>query len=280
MASAVVAASFEPKAHAFTVTRSIVAAKSVGHTSLVFRVDYDDGTRVALKPRSRRGKDRFRGEIAAFRLSRALGLDNVPEARFERIVAAELVRALGGESTPGGKLAAAELVVDGNGRSHAALIDWVPKLEYLALEKDGARDAALRERKDGRATEVASQLADLVVFDFITGNWDRWSGGNVGFVSESKRVVFVDNDGAFFDPVPKDALARQLRILKGLEFLPTGLVARARSFDDATLAAALGDEAPGDALLTASVRKAILERIAIILEVAEARLAKAAPLKD
>ena len=34
----------------------------------------------------------------------------------------------------------------------------------------------------------------------VTGNWDRWSGGNVGLDRARMRLhLFIDNDGAFFE---------------------------------------------------------------------------------
>ena len=40
----------------------------------------------------------------------------------------------------------------------------------------------------------------MIVFDYLTANWDRWSGGNVAEDSANGKLLFVDNDGAFYDP--------------------------------------------------------------------------------
>ncbi|MEO8878706.1 MAG: hypothetical protein ABI461_24160, partial [Polyangiaceae bacterium] len=55
-----------------------VHGKSIGHTSVVFKLGLAGGLDAAYKPRSHVGGERFRGEIAAYRIARAWGLDNVP----------------------------------------------------------------------------------------------------------------------------------------------------------------------------------------------------------
>src|SRR6478735_5009080 len=61
-------------------SRDPIGGKSIGHTSVVFKVKLEGGLDAAFKPRSRRGNGRYRGEVAAYRLARALDLDNVPRA--------------------------------------------------------------------------------------------------------------------------------------------------------------------------------------------------------
>src|SRR5580700_10938504 len=72
-----------------------VAATSIGHTSYVLKLRLSDGAKAAFKPRSKLplGDHRYRGEIAAYRLARALGLDNVPPA-FPRAFDAATLRSL------------------------------------------------------------------------------------------------------------------------------------------------------------------------------------------
>ena len=69
------------------------AAKSIGHTSVVFKIELTTGKKAAFKPASRRGPIRYKGEIAARRLAVALGLANVPRAFFRTLEAAKLAGA-------------------------------------------------------------------------------------------------------------------------------------------------------------------------------------------
>ena len=64
--------------------------RSVGHTSVVFKLEFSTGSKAAYKPHAKRVEGRYRGEIAAHRFARALGIDNVPPAfvRLGRVLGA------------------------------------------------------------------------------------------------------------------------------------------------------------------------------------------------
>ena len=45
---------------------------------------------------------------------------------------------------------------------------------------------------------LAAQLSDLVLFDFLTANPDRYSGGNIKMSPDGSQLYFMDNTMAFF----------------------------------------------------------------------------------
>jgi len=45
---------------------------------------------------------------------------------------------------------------------------------------------------------LAAQLSQLVVFDFLTSNPDRYSGGNMKTSADGSRLLFMDNTMSFF----------------------------------------------------------------------------------
>lgn len=269
------------------------AAKSIGHTSVVFKLELASGKKAAWKPHSRRGPHRYKGEIAAYRLARALGLPNVPVALPRSFTRAELAAVVGSDETPAGKLFAEEVLADG-AIVHGALIPWVDRLEILPLEAEPlasrwkawlARDHAFATDDAGSlgklagATselqrDLATQVSALVVFDALTGNWDRWSGGNVGYLAEPHRILYLDNDGAFFERAPKDALAKNERLLASVDRFSRAFVAKLRALDDDALAAALGEERPGVPLVDAKVRALVAARRRAALDVIDAKIAK------
>lgn len=252
--------------------------KSVGHTSVVLRVRLAGGAELAFKPESRRGKTRYRGEIAAYRLAKALGLDNVIPAVPRAFDAKALEAAL----EPGSReIFRTEAVVSG-GKVRGAAIPWLQKLEFIPLEEPKWRArwkgwlGASEVPDDQR--ELAAQIGALVVFDLLEGNWDRWSGANVAIDRPSSTLLFVDNDGAFFDPIPPEPLAALQKQLEKTERFPRALVGALRKMTPISLADALGEDAPGTPLLSARVvsgvderRRAVLERVdALVKERGEA----------
>ena len=206
-------------------------AKSIGHTSVVFKIEQTDGKKIVWKPDARallRG--RYKNEIAAYRLAVLLGIDNVPPALPLDIPRDELARAVAGDEK-GKELFETQVVVDGD-VVHGMFTEWIDDYAVLPLENDKEwrgwlkKDGAIPDDKK----EQARAISTLIVFDYVTGNWDRWSGANVA--TSKGKVLYVDNDGAFFEVVPKDGLARNKRYLEGVDRFSRAFVERLRTVSD------------------------------------------------
>ncbi len=98
------------------------------------------------------------------------------------------------------------------------------------------------------------------MFDYLTGNWDRWSGENVGLGATERLVLFIDNDGAFYDTPPPGPLASQKQKLEAVTRFSRALVASLRKLDASALRAAMGDEAAGVPLLSPKVLAGVAAR--------------------
>jgi hypothetical protein len=153
---------------------------------------------------------------------------------------------------------------------------WINDLEFMKLETEPLRSkwrAWLLDPapvpEDSRA--LAGQIATMIVFDALSGNWDRWSGANVGLRPKTRELVFVDNDGAFMVPTPAP-FERQRDLLKGLKKYPRGLVHKLRALDAAGLRAALGEERPGAPLLSPAALDQLEARRRDVVSEADARV--------
>jgi hypothetical protein len=245
-------------------------AKSVGHTSVVYKVVLASGVKAAFRPAFRKGPIRYKGEIAAFRLGRALGIPNVLRAYPRTVRAGDLAAALG-------RPLPAEVIQSGDDVK-GAIVPWIDALDFLPIEKEPLASRWRAWMKQGASIDApaeARQIATMVVFDWITGNWDRWSGGNVGWAADTSTVLFIDNDGAFFATPPKEALARQWKMLEAMDRFPRALVRRLRTFDRAALAAAIGDESPGVPLLSDKALDGVDERRRALVALVDAKIGDA-----
>lgn len=242
------------------------SGKSVGHTSVVFKVKLESGVEICFKPESKRGRTRYRGEIAAYRLAAALGLPNVIPAMPRTFDANELRGALDPAAR---KLFDEEAMIRG-GKVRGAAMPWLQKLELIPLESPSWRArwsgwlAGADIPEDQRT--IAAQISTLVVFDLLTGNWDRYSGANVGIDRPTSTLVFIDNDGAFFDPPPAQPLAAQTAMLRKTARFSRSLVAALRRLEPVALADAIGEETPGVPLLSASVLAGVAERRKLVID--------------
>jgi len=176
-----------------------------------------------------------------------------------------------------GELIAREGIPTPEGDLPGAIIPWIPHLDFLALEADpllaewkgwlnGKADIPAEKRS------LAAQISTLVVFDYLTGNWDRWSGGNIGWDKEQGRVLFIDNDGAFYEVPPSGPLEAQRGRLAALTRFSKGFVERLRKLDTAAVAAALGNE-DGGPLLSDKAIAGVVARRETALRLIDARIA-------
>ncbi|MDP9149809.1 MAG: hypothetical protein M3O36_07735 [Myxococcota bacterium] len=260
---------------------ALARAKSIGHTSYVLKLGMAGGLVAAYKPRSRLplGDRRYKSEIAAYRLARALALDNVPRAIPRAFAATELAAAF---STAEGAAAFRRLaLVDADGLVRGALIPWIERYEELPWQDPAWRArwegwlTADRELPAGPDRSAARAISTMLAFDYLTANWDRWSGGNVARDGATGNVLFVDNDGAFYDPPPRAALTRQLALLQRVLRFSRGFVFRLRELDEAALREKIGEESPGTPLLTEHAIQAVATRRQELLALIDARLADA-----
>jgi hypothetical protein len=249
------------------------SGKSVGHTSVVFKLELTNGKKVAWKPNAKKVRGRWRGEVAAWRLGEALGLPNVPLACARTFDAAAIGAALA-PNADASKLFADEAIVEG-GKVRGAIIPWIDGLQFWPLEKEPVRAEVQRWLKGANAIpedklDLARQASTLVAFDFLTSNWDRYSGGNVGLDATGKTVLFIDNDAAFTDGPPREQLARNRTLVDGVDRFSRGFVAKVRELGDERLGRVFG-EAGGGPLLPEPVLLAFAKRRAELLAIVDAK---------
>lgn len=238
-----------------------IRGRSVGHTSVVFKLELANGQRIAFKPKSRRGGARYKGEIAAHRLAQALGLPNVLPACARTLPSGALHGALDAIA-PARALLDGEVVADADGVRGAA-IPWLATYTVFPLEQEPLRRELTGYLRRGATVpparaNLARQTSILLAFDFLTANWDRWSGANVAIDAPTETLLFVDNDGAFFAQPPADALAQNQRRLEAMTRFSRSFVEALRRAED--LAVVFGDEGPGVPLLAPGVIAAVGER--------------------
>jgi hypothetical protein len=258
-----------------------VSAKSIGHTSYVLKVRLENGLAAVFKPRSSAplGDRRYKGEIAAYRLGRALGLTNLPVAIPGAFPASAIRRAL---STPDAiDEFDRKATIERDGSLRGALMPWIEHYETLALESGEARARWELWLTDARAEvpekdrPLARAISTMIAFDYVTANWDRWSGGNVARDTATGTVLFVDNDGAFYDAPPQASLSRQLALLRKITRFSRSFVGALRALDTVGLAEVMGHDLRGEPLLADHILRDVDARRRAVLEVVDAQIARA-----
>jgi len=247
-----------------------------GGSTISFRVWFEGGGRALFKPQQRAEVANFRAELAAYRLSRLLGLDRVPPSCGRRMERARL-QAVADAS---GDAAFSERVLhELLGREEAvpgAMLYWVPgPLENVpASERWSELLDVTRPLAPGEVV-LAADLSRLVLFDFVTDNIDRWSGGNIlrqhlgG--QEPSAMLFMDN-GASFSVGAENMGARphdQADRLAHVQRFPRGLVASLRALTADTIRAAMREDPLGALLGEAQIAAVLARRDAVVRHVDE-----------
>jgi hypothetical protein len=240
-----------------------------GGSSLSLRLDFEGGGRAAFKPDQTNLQSIPRREIAAYRISRLLGLEAVSPAVGRRFPLRELVEKLEpGSAEMAGRIAA-ETVVDADGMVAGELSWWIPVIVDAQLE--GVRIdlpegiTAWRLYLTAGAAEPYSarhllpQISNMIVFDYLINNPDRFSGSNTKGAPDGRTLYYMDNTLSF-GPVLEGSTKVRAYLEKVQKF-SRALARRVRALDEAALRDAMTrDAGPYPRLLSEEEIAAVMYR--------------------
>lgn len=244
--------------------------KPVGSTSVVFRMRLKGRIDAAFKPRTRRHPNGHLAEVAAYRIGRGLGVSNVTPVVPRQMELETIKRQLHTEYTGKWPELQSEMIVSSDtNKVDGCAIYWIPNMRELGIDNErGIRrwarwlgqgqPAAGREK----SRRLARQISNVLLFDFLIGNWDRWSGGNAQGDPEIGQLFVRDHNVAFYEPVPEMQLRRLVRRLRRAERLSRGFVTKLKALDRESLRDLLQEEGdpPGYAPLSEQQIESTLDR--------------------
>ena len=202
--------------------------KGKGGRSLAFKITLADGTQGYFKPKQSFSAAHWYSELAAYYLDRELGLGRVPPSTGRTFAWTALQEAAGKDRR------VSELDLESDGSIQGAFIWWIPEpLERLQLgrhwerwirvqktlpitpyqrpidyradlnQRPGVREATDPSRPMAGMPDTAdraAELSDLIVFDYLTQNVDRWGGNftNVRTREAGGPLIYLDNGAGFW----------------------------------------------------------------------------------
>lgn len=254
--------------------------RQVGTSSITLRADLGEGLESAFKPRTRTHPRGWMAEIAAYRIARALGMDNVPPVIGRSMPRAVMQQRFDSEHPEDWEPIRETILWDAPGVARGAAIYWIPRMRSSDLASAaGLERAAPWLAQSGEVppdrSSVARDLSTLLAFDYLIGNWDRFSGGNVSTDATGTRLFVRDHNVAFIEPLQGDRYARVRAGLERVQRFSRGFVERLRALDEAALRAALAEDPEGrerplldDAQIGGVLarRRALLSYVAAVVE--------------
>lgn len=242
-------------------TAHVDGRHNVGSTSVNFHLVLSGGLDAAWKACYTDHCERYRAEIAAYRLNRLLGIARVPPA-ISRVVSRSTLRLAREATIP--------IVFDRNDEARGAAIYWVPVMRDSGIDRERdierwshwlRQGEAIPEDQSVRAEEVST----LLVFDFLTGNWDRWSGSNVP-MDPGGHLIYRDNNGGFEEPFVDALMRRSMQWLRRTQKFRRSVIDRARAMTEQSVRAemALDPDHDHPPLTDAQIRSLLRRRDALV----------------
>lgn len=235
-----------------------------GGSSLSFRVDFADGSRAAFKPAQTNLQTIPRKEVAAYRINRLLGLNAVAPATPRMVNRGDMFSHLHQDTIPLLPRIRAETIFDPRGNTAGVMMYWIPVIKDAGLDTPEGIAQSTQWLTRGQPIpddkhSLAAQLSDLLVFDFLTSNPDRYSGGNMVTNPDGSRLYFMDNTMSFFIE-PEGSEKTRAALHRAQRFSQRLFQALERISEDG-LARLLSQASEGDyEILTKSEIRAVVQR--------------------
>ena len=177
--------------------RPVVRTLERFHSTLfVFHMDLGDGVEISFQP-ERPGQETFwRREVTSYHLARLLGIEHrVPPTVGKRVPLSAFGRFANGVG----------LVVDRHGMVLGSASVWMPVLNRVHMHVNPARHEWVGWMNPAHelpeaSRERARQVSEVLVFDYLAANYDRWNCCNIT-ADEHGDLVFRDNDAGWFPDV-------------------------------------------------------------------------------
>ena len=241
--------------------------RPIGTSSVTLQVDLAGDIDAAFKPESRMHPRGWLSEVAAYRVARRLGMDDVPPAVLRAIDRGSLRRRLDPEAGVPFEDLEGDLTFTRNA-ARGAFIYWVPGLQRSDLDTPEGIERwtawlAQSGEVPGAQRALARDISNMVLFDYLIGNRDRWSGGNVRPV-EGGRLVIRDHNLAFPAQLGEGPHRRMLSFLQRAQRFSRTTVERLAALDEAALRELVSDEDPRTLLDDRQLAGVVRRRAAIL----------------
>jgi hypothetical protein len=177
-----------------------------GGSGVSFRIDFAGGGRVAFKPDQINVQSEPRHELAAYRIDRLLGIGATAPCIPMRFRMDDVYNHLDGRFVNSVARIAHETITH-DGWLYGAASWWIPVIDFARvsgypIDSYDGKVAWKWMLTIGRPippgdAEMARQISNLLLFDHLINNMDRWTGNNTRSSTDQSKLYFMDNALSF-----------------------------------------------------------------------------------
>ncbi|MBN2724493.1 MAG: hypothetical protein JXR95_10520 [Deltaproteobacteria bacterium] len=138
----------------------------------------------------------WKGEISAYRLAKMLGINNVPVAEKRTVNSHILGMTIRKMATDDMMKAYFKYISTEENSIEGAMIMWVSGAEEYEIPQSLIEKLGKVAPYSRQEISLLKQLSDMIILDFLTNNYDRFTGGNI-LKTDSGKLLFIDNGAAF-----------------------------------------------------------------------------------
>jgi hypothetical protein len=235
-----------------------------GGSTISLRLHFKDGSSAAFKPDQFHEATVPRYEIAAYRINRLLGFSRVPPATWRTITRKELFKKSKKMKYYNKKRILREVKFNKDGTINGEVSHWVPSIASIPLETLAWRSKWLSWLSPWdvlfkRQFIMAAQISNIILFDFIINNPDRFTGNNTLSTPNRKYLYFMDNTFSFY-PNPKGSGMANIYMRRVKRFSKT-IISRLKALNETMIKKELAKiKNPPWTILTNREIKGVLKR--------------------
>ncbi|MBU1219513.1 hypothetical protein KKF34_16460 [Myxococcota bacterium] len=161
----------------------------------------------------------WKGEIAAFRLAKLLGINNIPPATVRQVSTSTLRNIVSNHQDQKLQEIFKKHVLTEESWINGAAIVWISDATNWEPDENIMSLLSSPSASESTDLKLLRQLSDMILIDFLTNNYDRFSGGNL-LRDGGDNLYFIDNGAAF---TPEQEWKRNWRfyLLKKITVLNT-----------------------------------------------------------
>ena len=234
---------------------TIKSLKIISKRSWSLKIYSSDGSKAVFKP-FLKNNTTARHEVAYYILATLLNVKQTPVSTIRTFSAPKINTLLHKKYNTNAENFAKNSLLNSNHTITGAIIEWMDNIEPLNQNKTTDLTALSLLLKNS-TSKIAQNASKMIALDFLLGNWDRFSGGNLFRIKNSNTLALIDQNNSF-SSLSKKQKAKITSYLKLIKYIPVEFINAVNSLNASIISSAVKPYNHPNALLT---KKEILDVI-------------------